>query len=289
VAKRHIAYQAVLRHCSTVKQAFPTSNVVNPRRRYVKKWMAFINLINEGESMKNYEKYVQVQNVAKKTMEEMKHFIKSGVTEQEIVQEAEHYMRKSGVDKFWYHNIGAFVFVGERTKLSISGREYVPSDNEVLNNDIVTVDLSPELDGCWGDYARTFIIHNGSVVGVDSVNVKCIDYIDEEWYLGLNTEEILHKEFESYIKPEMTLDEVCEYINIKIRELGFFNLDFLNNLGHTIETKKENRLYFESGNKTRLKEVELFTFEPHIMKINGRYGFKREDIYYFKGNQLMKL
>jgi aminoglycoside phosphotransferase (APT) family kinase protein len=36
VAKRHIAYQAVLRHCSTVKQAFPTSNVVNPRRRYMK-------------------------------------------------------------------------------------------------------------------------------------------------------------------------------------------------------------------------------------------------------------
>jgi hypothetical protein len=36
VAKRHIAYQAVLRHCSTVKQAFPTSNVVYPRRRYVK-------------------------------------------------------------------------------------------------------------------------------------------------------------------------------------------------------------------------------------------------------------
>ena len=32
-------------------------------------------------------------------------------------------------------------------------------------------------------------------------------------------------------------------MNCKIQKFGYENLDFLGNVGHTIETKKENRLY----------------------------------------------
>ena len=40
-------------------------------------------------------------------------------------------MREKGVSSFWYHNIGAFVFVGEETTLSVSGSVYQPSDLKV--------------------------------------------------------------------------------------------------------------------------------------------------------------
>lgn len=239
--------------------------------------------------MKNFEEYSVVQNIAKNIMQELIHFIKPGVTEREIANEAEVIMRKAGIDKFWYYNIAAFVFVGVRTKLSISGREYDPSEVIVQNSDIVTVDLSPELDGCWGDFARTIIISEGKVVGVDIDDIKKSDVIDSEVYFGMKAEEILHTKFMDYIQPEMTFEEVFEHINKEITKMGFCNLDFLNNLGHTIETEKESRLYFERGNKKRLSEVKFFTFEPHIKKIDGKFGFKREDIYYFIENKVMKL
>ncbi len=58
----------------------------------------------------------------------MLELIKPGMSEIEIVKRAEKFMIEKGIDNFWYHNIGAFVFVGTRTLLSGSGRNYTPSN-----------------------------------------------------------------------------------------------------------------------------------------------------------------
>ena len=74
-------------------------------------------------------------------------------------------------------------------------------------------------------------------------------------------------------------------MNSLIEASGFENLDFKRNLGHSMANHKDDRIYIEAGNKAKFKEVDLFTFEPHIKKENGKYGFKYENIYYFdKGN-----
>ena len=52
---------------------------------------------------------------------------------------------------------------------------------------------------------------------------------------------------------------------------------------------KDKRIYIEKGNKVKLSEVKMFTFEPHISTPNSKYGYKREDIYYFKNGKLVKL
>ena len=49
-----------------------------------------------------------------------------------------------GVDSFWYWNVGAFVFAGDETTVSVSGKQCVTSDRVIGNNDIITIDLSPE-------------------------------------------------------------------------------------------------------------------------------------------------
>ena len=36
-------------------------------------------------------------------------------------------------------------------------------------------------------------------------------------------------------------------------------------------------------------DVSYFTFEPHISTDGSKYGFKREDIYYFDNDVLKKL
>lgn len=70
-------------------------------------------------------------------------------------------------------------------------------------------------------------------------------------------------------------------MNSEFQKLYHANLIFLDNIGHSIETEKENRLYFEKGGKTKLNENMLFTFEPHIRKFDKKRSFKLNNIYYF--------
>lgn len=41
-----------------------------------------------------------------------------------------------GADSFWYWDVGAFVFAGDETTVSVSGKQYVTSDEIIENNDI---------------------------------------------------------------------------------------------------------------------------------------------------------
>ena len=50
-----------------------------------------------------------------------------------------------GADSFWYWDVGAFVFAGDETTVSVSGKQYVTSDKIIENNDIITIDLSPQV------------------------------------------------------------------------------------------------------------------------------------------------
>jgi len=75
-------------------------------------------------------------------------------------------------------------------------------------------------------------------------------------------------------------------VNDFILKNGFVNLDFINNLGHSIESSKRKRIYIEKNNKKLLSDVKYFTFEPHIGKNNCKYGVKKENIYYFANGKL---
>ncbi len=80
----------------------------------------------------------------------------------------------------------------------------------------------------------------------------------------------------------MSYDELFFILNDEIKNLGFVNLDLHGNLGHSIEMDKDDRIYIERGSIHTFREVgKPFTFEPHIRRIDGSFGFKREDIYYF--------
>lgn len=223
--------------------------------------------------------YKKVQSIAKETIEFLKSFIKEGLSAKEIKEAAKKFMNKKGVNSFWYYNIGACVFVGEETTTSISGRQYQVSDTKVQSNDLVTVDLSPEIKGFWGDFARSFIVENGEVT---EPNISKLPEIVE----GIDAEKQLHKQFQNLIKEDTSFEEAYTKMNSLIEEIGFENLDFNKNLGHSIAKNKDERIYIEDGNKATFKDVNLFTFEPHIKKKKGKYGFKHENIYYFENSKL---
>ncbi len=227
--------------------------------------------------------YKAVQKVAKNTIKFLEDKIVQGVTVNQIVKLAEDYMLYSGISSFWYHGVGAFVFAGEDTLLSISGRDYVPSKRVISKNDIVTIDLSPQYENIWGDYSRTLIIEAGIVVR-NHDNISNSEFRD-----GLTAEKILHSKLLEIVSPDMTFEELYILMNDQIKYLGYKNLDFSNNLGHSIESESNNRIYIERGNKSRLSDAFMFTFEPHIRKSGSIYGFKMENIYYFENKSLVEL
>lgn len=225
----------------------------------------------------------EMQNLNRATIKYISSVVKPGMFLREVRELCEAYMLKNGADTFWYWGVGAFVFCGEETAISVSGRSYTTSAAVIGENDIITIDLSPQKERMWGDYARTLIIEDSKVVN----NVS--DIVNDEWRQGMQTEEYLHSAMRMFVTAETTFEELYYYINEKITERGYVNLDFLGNLGHSIETDKKNRIYTEKGNKTKLSDVRAFTFEPHISLPGSLYGFKKEDIYSFSDGKLFLL
>lgn len=227
--------------------------------------------------------YQAVQKIAKDTINYLKAEIRSGMSLIEVRSLCENKMRELGTESFWYYDIGAFVFAGDETSISVSGREYSTSDRMITLDDIITIDLSPQVGNTWGDYARTVIIQNGKAVQLDE------EVQNAEWRAGLEVEKKLHKRMTEIVSPEMTFEELYYQMNEYICEEGYINLDFMGNLGHSIVRKKEDRIYIEKGNNATLGDVHFFTFEPHISVIGSKYGYKRENIYYFDKDGIKEL
>ena len=208
--------------------------------------------------------YSEVQQIAKKTIEYAKTIIKPGMNLLDLRDLCERKMLELGADSFWYWDIGAFVFAGDETTVSVSGKKYVTSDRTIAENDIVTIDLSPQCENIWGDYARTIILENSVVVDKREI-------LNEEWRKGLQMEDRLHHELTEFVNIETTFEELYYHIN------------------EIIVKNKNDRVYTEKGNTQRISEVKYFTFEPHISIPGSKYGYKKENIYYFQNGKPVEL
>ena len=223
-------------------------------------------------------KHQPAQSLARKAMELVAAEIKPGMSEAQVKALAEEKMSVLGSEGWWYHNVGALVLAGKgRSKLSVSGRDYRASEEVILGeNDLVSLDFSPIVNGCWGDYARTIYMEDGH--GKLEPEAPTGDEFAEGYEMELR----LHRELVEWVRPETTYEEVSEHMSRILSEAGFENMDFHGNFGHSIEDEPGDRIYLEPGNKKTLGgHGKPFTFEPHIAKIGKEWGFKREQIYVF--------
>ena len=230
-----------------------------------------------------FPEYSDVQKIAKETIEYIKTEIRPGMPLPEVRRLCEEKMTLLGADSFWYWDVGAFVFAGDETTVSVSGKDYITSERVIGSDDIITIDLSPQIGDTWGDYARTIIIENGCVVK-SADRIKC-----DEWRDGLLMEKKLHEKMKEIVSPHMTFEDLYFRMNEYIKAEGYINLDFMGNLGHSIARRKDDRIYIEKGNNTMLGEVGCFTFEPHISISGSKYGYKRENIYCFDNDTIKEL
>ncbi len=228
--------------------------------------------------------YFAMQDLGRETMDYVRSIVKPGMNLRQLRAECEEYMLSRGADSFWWCGVGAFMFSGDETAVSVVPESgYEAADKLIGSDDIITIDLSPQRQGVWGDFARTLILEDGKLVR-DIKDIK-----NEEWRGGLFMEELLHETLLDIAGEDMTFEELHGRIDALAEEKGYRNLDCLGNFGHSIERRDEDRIYSEKGNVCKLSSVSMFTFEPHISLPGSKYGFKKEDIYYFKDGRLKRM
>lgn len=222
--------------------------------------------------------YRHVQSIAKQVLEEILPFIQPGVSERELVDRCDTMQRSWGVQRYWYQSLPALVLIGSRTMLTISDTPYAASDRVIQSEDLVTIDLNPEIASCWGDCARSYFIESGVA---RMVPTGSLDFL-----AGYAAEKTLHEAFLAAAYPEMTFDECARFIDDEIERLGFVRLD---EFSHSIACSLSEMRFVKRGSDDKLKDIRMFTLEPHIRHKNGNLGFKHEDIYYFIGDRLARL
>ena len=203
-------------------------------------------------------------------MAELASSITPADTERTIAERAVACLAAEGVDATWYYDCPAFVLLGSRSCASLSGREYVPAGEHVGARNLVTVDLSPLLDGTPGDYARSLCVEGGRVVARPS---------GRDFAEGLEVLEALHRHLTCVARPWATFGELFASTAERLAALGYENLDLRGNFGHTLTARLEARHFVEAGSPIVLADAGPFTFEPHVRRPGGRWGFKREDVY----------
>lgn len=212
-----------------------------------------------------------MQRRAKEVLRELAGTICPDSTERSIASRAVELLGRAGLTDTWYYSCPALVLLGTRSCLSISGKDYVPSDERVGERNVVTVDLSPRDGVALGDCARTFIVEDGRISPSPETDEFCA---------GLRVQSTLHSGLASIIGPSVTMHDVWSYASEAVSALGFENLDFLGNFGHNLVADRNARHFVERGNHTPLSQVTMFTFEPHIRVSGGKWGYKHENVYY---------
>jgi methionine aminopeptidase len=216
-----------------------------------------------------------VQWIAKQVLAELPDVITPNASEATIARYASDRLAELGVTETWYYNCPALVLAGNRTCLSLSGRDYVPEVMEIGSDNVISIDLSPSKDSLWGDCARTYVIERGQV----TENPSCSAHSE-----GLHAQRLLHDEMIRFVEPRTSFHALHEFASRLVESMDFENLDFLGNFGHSIASRREDRVFIERGNREALGAVPCFTFEPHIRRVNGAWGFKHENIYYFSAD-----
>jgi Xaa-Pro aminopeptidase len=223
--------------------------------------------------MTPFPKHIQVQEAAKQVLSRLGTTIGPDSTERSIATTAHQMLSDLGYPNTWYHDCPALVLLGSRSCLSVSGKEYEPADEPVGEVNLVTVDLSPAKDDFWGDCARSFVVEGGRVVQEPD---------DDELAQGFQAEGWFHEQLVKVARPSMTFSELHKHVCENLSSKGYENLDFMGNFGHSIERNLEERVWFDASNHAQLGSVRMFTFEPHIRRFGGKWGFKHENIYYFE-------
>ena len=209
-------------------------------------------IIEKERLSKDKEEIASIQKACDITDEcfsYIKKEIKPGMTEKEIAKKIKDYYEKYAEGE----SFDTIVASGENS----SKPHAVPSDRQIQEKDIITIDMGCKINGYCSDMTRTIFV--GEVLE----EVKPI--------------------YDLVLKNEMqTLQEYKDGANTRLltkmveNDFKINGHDFIHALGHGVGLEIHEAPYISYRNDTILKENMVVTTEPGIY-IPGKFGVRIED------------
>ena len=230
------------------------------------------------------ENIYKAQDIAKSCLEYMTLYLKPGLTYKQIHQECKRYMEEKGSKGFWIHDDPALILYSDLTTYSAHENPINLFESKCISeNDFITIDVAPMIKNGWGDFARSFIMQDGKIINYTDCNNK--EIID-----GINFELKLHELFINSINKDMTFSKLHKIIDDYVLSNGYYNCDYHQNYGHTIENDQKDRITIAQGVDINISQYNKpITFEPHICKKDGYYGIKHENMYAYIDGKIFEI
>jgi len=114
---------------------------------------------------------------------------------------------------------------------------------------MITIDIHPEVDGRWGDCARSYFLRGGRLVTPEAAGPEESD--------GMVTEAALHALIQMKARPEMTFQELHSLVEKDVSRRGDENPSFLGNFGHSIGADVTRRAFIDANCGQRRDSVPL--------------------------------
>jgi Xaa-Pro aminopeptidase len=198
-----------------------------------------------------------VQRVAVETAERAAREARPGMTEIELRDRVEEWLREAGCPQVWsITNVG----FGERSTICFPDQP--PTDNVLGPRDVGHVDLHPvSAEGWWGDCTRTFSLGG-----------------DPEHERALAAVRRIHEETLARCRPGMQARELFAGCLAAIEAAGYRLLDPWSNIGHSLrQGSAYDDKFIDAGNERELWGA--WAVEPFLG--TDRFGVKLEDVVWF--------
>ncbi len=210
------------------------------------------NMIEKQRMIKDEEEIESIKMACKVTDECFEHivnYIKPGMTEKEIAKEINDYYYKNSEGT----SFDTIVASGENS----SKPHAVPTDREIQDTDIITIDMGCKINGYCSDMTRTIFV--GEVP-------ECVKKIYE---LVLKNQEQVLKD----MRDGANTKQISKMVNNDFR---LNNYDLIHALGHGVGLDIHESPIISERSESILKENMVVTDEPGIY-IAGQFGVRIED------------
>jgi len=190
--------------------------------------------------------------ITDKTFSKLLEIIKPGMTEREISAEISYYQKLFGADG---DSFDCIVASGERSAFPHAR----PTDREINNNELLTLDFGCTVGGMKSDLTRTIAIGD-----IGDENRKIYSIVKEAQQRALDK-----------VKAGISCKELDSYARNFIKEKGYGN-NFGHGLGHGLGYDIHEKPSVNERTSDLLEEGSLITIEPGIY-VEGRGGVRIED------------
>ncbi len=212
-----------------------------------------INILRSQKDDDEINYIKKAQSIAEKAYNNILNYFKPGVTEKQIALELEFLLKKEGGEGLSFPIICAF---GENG----SHPHAVPTDRELKDGDLCTLDFGTIYNGYCSDMTRTFGYGN-----VDDDKKEIYNIVLEAQLLAIDS-----------IKCGKKCKDIDSYAREYICKKGYGDF-FGHGLGHSIGLDVHESPYFNKLDDTLLLNNTIMTVEPGIY-IPGKYGVRIEDM-----------